>query len=50
MVTITLQVDAPPGQVPGIKEVLSMELEKFGNVRVIAVDEGKPEQMQLPLT
>lgn len=45
MFTITIQVDAPPGSEQGIKEVLAMYLERFGNARVISIKEDIPQQM-----
>ena len=50
MLIITVEVSRPPGQAIGIKEQLAMELEKFGDTRVVSVQE-KPEprmgQMQI---
>lgn len=45
MYTITVQVDAPSGSEQGIKEVLAMYLERFGNARVISIKEDIPQQM-----
>ena len=47
MLTITVQVNAPLGQVGGIKEAIVMDLERYGDVRVVSVVESKPEQMTL---
>lgn len=47
MLTITITVDAPSGQAIGVKEHLAMVLEKFGDVRVVKIEETKPEQMKL---
>jgi dihydrodipicolinate reductase len=47
MLTITITVDAPSGQAIGIKEQIAMELEKFGDVRVVKIEETKPEQKKL---
>ena len=47
MLTITIQVDAPPGQAIGIKEELAMHLEQWGDARVVEVREVAPEQMQI---
>lgn len=47
MLTIVVQVDAPPGQAIGIKEAVAMRLEPLGGVRVISVMENTPEQMHV---
>lgn len=52
MQIITIRVSAPPGQVVGVKEELSMYLERHGDVRVLSVTEdgparAEPEQLQL---
>ena len=47
MLIITIHVDAPVGQAIGIKEQLAMDLERYGDTRVISVEEVKPEQMRI---
>lgn len=47
MLTITIQVDRPPGQAIGIKEDIAMRLEPLGGVRVVSVTEDHPEQMRI---
>lgn len=47
MLTITIHVDAPAGQAIGIKEAIAQDLEKYGDVRVVAVEEKLPRQMEL---
>ncbi len=47
MLTITIQVDRPPGQAIGIKEQLAMALEHIGDARVVSVTETHPEQMRI---
>lgn len=48
MLTITIKVNAPPGQAIGVKEHLAMCLERFGDVRVVSIKEdNRPEQMQI---
>lgn len=47
MLTIIVQVDAPPGQAIGIKEDLAQHLERFEDTRVVSVTEDLPEQLQL---
>lgn len=42
MLIVTIEVDRPTGQAIGIKEQLAMELEKYGDTRVVSVQE-KPE-------
>ena len=39
MLKIVVEVDRPAGQAIGIKEVIAMELERFGDTRVISVEE-----------
>lgn len=47
MLIITVQVNAPAGQAIGVKEAIAQDLEKYGDVRVVAVEEKGPEQMKL---
>lgn len=43
---LTLVVDnATPGKAIGIKEAIAMDLEKYGDVRVLRVDVWEPEQL-----
>ena len=52
MLRITVDVNRPPGQAIGIKEQIALDLEKYGDTRVVSVEEiGLPrgDQMQLPL-
>ena len=44
MLTITLKVNAPAGQAIGIKEQIAMELEKFGDVRVVSITDDSTER------
>ena len=44
---ITLRVDAPPGQEMGLKEHYAMCGEKFGDTRVISVEEIVPKQIEM---
>lgn len=51
MLTITIKVNAPAGRAIGIKEDLAMYLERWGDARVVSVEEVKqesPVQMQMP--
>ena len=47
MLTITLQVGAPPGQAIGVKEDIAMRLEPLGDVRVVSITEDAPEQLHV---
>lgn len=47
ILTITIRVDAPAGQAIGIKEAIAQDLEKYGDVRVVAVEEKQPKQMDM---
>lgn len=42
MLTITIQVNRPAGQAIGIKEAIAMDLEKYGDVRVVKIEETSP--------
>lgn len=45
---LTLAVDyARPGLAIGIKEAIAMDLEKYGDVKVLRVDVREPEQMRI---
>lgn len=44
---ITIEVDAPVGQAIGIKESLAMDLEHYGDTKVVSVIEKTGEQMKL---
>ena len=45
MLIITVHVDRPPGQAIGIKEQIAMDLERFGDTRVVSVEVVDPEQV-----
>lgn len=47
MLVITTHVDAPSGQAIGIKEQIAMDLERYGDTRVVKVEEILPEQMKI---
>ena len=47
MLMITIEVDAPAGQAIGVKEQIAMDLEKYGDTRVISVKEALPEQLRI---
>lgn len=45
---LTLAVDnAPDGKAIGVKEAIAMDLEKYGDVKVLRVEAQEPEQMIL---
>lgn len=44
---IVLEVDAPAGHAIGVKEALAMDVEKYGDVRVVSVEVREPEQMRI---
>ena len=47
MLIVTVQVDRPAGEAIGIKEQIAMDLERFGDTRVIRVEVVEPEQMKM---
>ena len=47
MLKIVVHVNSPPGMIPGIKEQIAMDLERFGDVKVLSVEELRPEQLQM---
>ena len=47
MLIITIKVNAPAGQAIGIKEDLAMYLERFGDSRVVSVEEVTRQQLLL---
>lgn len=52
MLVITVHVNQPAGQAIGVKEQIAQDLEKYGDVRVVSIEEVPPrkpiyEQMQL---
>ena len=44
MLIITVYVDAPAGQAIGVKEQIAQDLEKYGDTRVISIQEKRTEQ------
>lgn len=47
MLKIIIHVDRPTGQAIGIKEAIAMDLEKYGDVRVVSVTEFLEEQTKI---
>lgn len=43
MLTITVIVDAPSWAAQGVKEHLAMYLERYGDVRVVAIHSTQPQ-------
>lgn len=46
-IRFVFDVDAPAGHAIGIKEAIAMDMEKYGDVRVVSVEVHEPEQMQI---
>ena len=46
---ITIQVDAPLCMAQGIKEAIAMDWEKYGAVKVLAIEIPEPEQLQMKI-
>lgn len=42
MLKITVLVNRPAGQAIGIKEQIAVDLEKYGDVRVVSIEEIAP--------
>ena len=48
MLILTISVDAPSGKAIGIKEAIAMDLEKYGDTRVLDIKEVKTtRQMEI---
>lgn len=47
MLIIVLHVDRPAELAIGVKEAVTMDMEKYGDVRVVSVTEAQPEQMRI---
>lgn len=47
MLRIVIECDAPIGQAVGIKEDLAQHLERYGDCRVVRIDEIAPRQMSI---
>lgn len=45
MLKITVLVEKPVGQAIGIKEQIAMDLEHFGDTKVVSVEVVEPEQL-----
>lgn len=49
MLVIIIHVNAPPGQAIGIKEQIAQDLERYGDTRVVSVEEIKPAYQQMQI-
>lgn len=47
MLVITLEVNAPSGSIQAVKETLAMYMERFGDTRVVRVQEVQPQQLTI---
>lgn len=49
MLTITVEVNAPAEYAQGVKERIAMDLERYGDVRVVSIrsDGFRPRQMKI---
>lgn len=42
MLVITVHVNRPAGQAIGIKEQIALDLEKYGDVKIVSIEEVDP--------
>lgn len=47
MLRITIEVKAPAVDAQGAKEAIAADLEKYGDVRVVQVQDVQPRQMEV---
>lgn len=47
MLRITIEVEAPAVDAQGAKEAIAADLEKYGDVRVVQVQEVHPRKMEV---
>lgn len=47
MLRIMIEVEAPAVDAQGAKEAIAADLEKYGDVRVVQVQEVQPRQMEV---
>ncbi len=50
MLVITVHVNRPAGQAIGIKEQIALDLEKYGDVKVVSVEEVKAKSRYHQMT
>lgn len=46
MLIVTVQVNTPVGHDIGVKEAIAMDMEKYGDVRVVSVEEKPQARME----
>ena len=49
MLILAIAVNAPAGQAIGIKEQIAMDLEKYGDTRVLSIEEKRTEYQQMEI-
>ena len=47
MLKVTILVDCPDDNAIGVKESLAMDLEKYGDIKAITIEQQTPEQIKL---
>ena len=49
MLTITIKANVPAADVQGIKERIAMDIERYGDCKVVSItsDRGREEQMKM---
>lgn len=49
MLTITIEANVPAADAQGLKERIAMDLERYGDVKVVSIarDRGKEEQLRM---
>lgn len=49
MLTITIKANVPAAEVQGIKERIAMDIERYGDCKVVSIvsDRGKEEQLRM---
>ncbi len=45
MIVLTIEVDCPAGVTQAVKEQIAQELERYGDTKVVSVEEKLPKQM-----
>ena len=49
MLIVTVAVKAPAGQAIGIKEQIAQDLERYGDTRVLSIEEKREEYQQMEI-
>lgn len=49
MLTITIKANVPAADVQGVKERIAMDIERYGDCKVVSIvsDRGQEEQLQM---